>query len=221
MNFRSAEDLRKIAFNQTGPQEAAPLPVAPSQRPAWEQWKESKWESPWTFLDYSSSTHLFSYLVCSIVLPKDGSCHLSLYTDTVAQLKKKAASEQICFYIDLIRHLPGAQICAWCCQGYGRFMRHSLWLQRVPACYRTRANKLQCLWVSCRDCQTGTVPGDSDSLGLGRGAWIYSLRSKPDESESGSPWLRLWKTQKVVCLTSSLVRILFWKPFLLFISQVT
>lgn len=83
------------------------------------------WDFPWLF-SFHVSDFVFGFVaLCSC---EEGSCHLNLYTDTVAQLKKKAASEQICLYMNLIRHLRGAQVCGWCCQGYRRFMRHSLWL---------------------------------------------------------------------------------------------
>lgn len=95
-----------------------PFLLPSPQGPAWEQWKESKWDKPRNFpwLFFSQATH-FVFGFVALCLCKEGSCHLSLCTDTVAQLKKKrAASEQICFYMDLIRYLPGAQFCAWCCQ---------------------------------------------------------------------------------------------------------
>ena len=76
-----------------------------------------KVREPWKLLWlFSSPAAHFVFGFAAMYFCKDGSCHLNLCTDTVAQLKKKTVSEQICFYMDLIRNLPGAQFWAWCCQ---------------------------------------------------------------------------------------------------------
>lgn len=130
-SFRSsplAGELRRGILTLRGLGSTPSLPPAPSgtSMGAKEGITVRKpWDFPW-WISFQVSHFVFDFV--ALCLCKEGFCHLNLYTDTVAQLRKKAASEQICLYMNLIRHLPGAQFCGWCCQGYRRFMRHSLWL---------------------------------------------------------------------------------------------
>ena len=100
-----------------GLREPPPPPCTPLPRDQRGQCGRNQVREPWKLLWlFSSPAAHFVFGFAAMYFCKDGSCHLNLCTDTVAQLKKKTVSEQICFYMDLIRNLPGAQFWAWCCQ---------------------------------------------------------------------------------------------------------